>query len=221
MTDSNQTTQALEQLRSIRKTIDTTTGARYFIDLTYSLWPLMLLSGMVVLGGCGGQWLLRRAIDDCQRYAWAVGILWGTLVLALGVVKVVLMIRKSRSEGLSLLGYSNRVAKGIFLDIDLPLELVGLVLVLFFVKIGQLQALLGLLTVLYGGMLAIAGKLFHEQGITRFGYLSVGAGGLSLLFFVNNPLEFAAAFYGIGFIVTALLMRRRFRVLQGRITQAK
>ena len=211
MSEKISSKRAFEDLGVIKDTIDRTTGGKILCHFIFSMSSLMILMGILVIFGCAVNFYLITEFGVTREIKRAMIIMWIAIVFLLGCKKVYGFYRIGKVHGMSFFQYYTKIVNKSFLMIDIPIELMWTLFIIFFIKIGHPEYILTSSPMCIGVLLTLLGAAFFEKGFITAGYIYILFGGLGLLFMNDKLLLFTAVTYGLLSPIMGFLMRRKYK----------
>jgi hypothetical protein len=199
---------ALEDISAIRNTVDKVSGAEMFRDLMFSGGLMLIVFGMVITIATGATyWLLN--ISGLNNNQLIVNITWATITVIMGIYKTMLFFGKMRSHNLTFVAYFKKVFNRSVLDIDIPLELSTIILIIFFYRIGHIEYILPLVTLFIGVLFGSLGGVFSDKTLKLFGYIFIVVGAWGLFFMTQSLYLYTIVAYGVLFTIWGIALHIR------------
>ncbi|MGD9201682.1 MAG: hypothetical protein PVI26_08980 [Chitinispirillia bacterium] len=210
MSEQISSKKAFEDLGVIKDTIDRTTGGKILRQFIYSMSSLMILTGILITIACSVNYYLITAYGATKEIKRAMIIMWIAVVFLLGFKKMYEFYRICKVHGMSFFQYYKKVVNKSFLMIDIPIEVMGILYMIFFIKIGHPEYILTSSPMWIGVLLTLLGAAFFEKGFTTAGYVYIVSSGIGLLFMNDKLLLFTAITYGVISLIMGFLMHRKY-----------
>lgn len=205
---------ALEDLSTIKKTIDRATGASIFTNFIFSTGTLLAISGVIVIIGCIVNFYVISAFGFTAEIKRAMIIMWVVILLVIGTAQFIIFAKRSKQHNMSLFSYYKKIANKSFLQIDIPLEILCTVFIIFFLKIGHPEYILSTCVLWIAVLFTSLGSVFVERSFTIVGYIYLFCGAVGLLFMSEVPLLYTVIVFGLLSIILGLLMHLRYKQLK-------
>lgn len=214
MSESISPEKAFADLSTIKSTIDRTTGAQIFINFIYSTGTLLTIGGAIVLIACFVNYYLISSYGLTTEIKRAIIIMWLAIGILLVTYKTISVTLQGKKHGMGIITYYKLIVNKPFLQIDIPLELMASVYVIFFIKIGHPEYILPACVLWIAVLFTSLGAVFVEKSFTIVGYIYLACGTLGLLFLTDYLLPFVAVVFGVLSIIFGLAMHGRYKKLR-------
>jgi hypothetical protein len=205
---------ALEDLSVIKETIDRTTGASIFTNFIFSTGTLLALGGVGVIIGCIINFYIISKYGFSPEIKKVMIIMWAVLLFLIALINIIFFARQAKQHGMDLGAYYLQIANKTFLQIDIPLEIMCVFFMVFFLKIGQPFYMLPTIAMWLAVLLTSLGTVYVERSFQYAGYIYLISGGGGLLFCHNFALPYTALVFGVLSVILGLLMHGRYRHLR-------
>ncbi len=205
---------ALEDLSTIKSTIDRATGAEIFINFIYSAGTLLAISGIVVIIACIINFYVISTFGYSPQIRRAMIIMWTSVCCILGGSKLIIFAFQSQKHEMGLVSYYKHIANKSFLQIDIPLELMATIFVILFIKIGRYEFIIPTCVLWLAVLFTSLGTVYVEKSFFIIGYIFLAFGAVGLLFMAKMQLLFVACVFGVLPIILGLMMHGRYKQLK-------
>jgi hypothetical protein len=199
---------ALDDLSVIRDTVEKVNGAEMFRDFMYSMGTMLIVFGVIFMLATGATYYLLE-VSPISNGLTLVYVLWGLIVVFGGTAKTILFYKKGKAKGLNFMNYLKKVINKSFLDIDLPLELASLVLIVFFVINGHLDYILPYITLVTGVLFGSLGGYFRENSLKLFGYIFIVVSAVGFFFMLEHLYLFTILAYGVLYTAWGMVLHQK------------
>lgn len=206
---TNDREKALQDILAIRSTIDQVSGASLFKDFIYSMGSMLIIFGVLFIFAIGATWYLNTHVVENTRVI--IAVIWTLLLGGGAIFKTTLFHRRGQKHGMSFHKYLKKVLNRSFFGIDIPLELGGLVLISYFIKIGHVEMLLPLITLFTGMLFGNLGFVFNEKSLRIFGYVFLAAAACGFLIPNINYYVFSLFSFGVLYVIWGLTLHNKSR----------
>ena len=115
---------------------------------------------------------------------------------------------------MSVFTYYKHIVNRSFLQIDIPLEIMATIFIIFFLKIGHPEYILATCVLWIAVLFTSLGTVFVEKSFTIVGYIYLFCGAVGLLFMSEMPLLYTVIVFGLMSIILGLLMHVRYKNLK-------
>ncbi|MFW5960335.1 MAG: hypothetical protein ACOCSE_04380, partial [Chitinivibrionales bacterium] len=141
---------ALQEIKSIKKTIDDVTGAAFFSDALFSMGTLFVVAGVMITGITGiTKVLISRYGLNPDTVKVIIGM-WALLLIVSGVWKFRIFSKKSAEKGLSFYRYMRKIIGGSFINLEVPLVLSFGMVCIYLIKAEEYHYLVPLTALWFG-----------------------------------------------------------------------
>ncbi len=202
---------ALQEIKSIKKTIDEVTGAAFFGEALFSMGTLFVVGGVMIAGISGITKVLISRYGLTPDTVKVIIGMWALFLIVSGVWKFRIFSKKSAEKGMSFYRYMRKLIGGSFISVELPLVLSFGMVCIYLIKAGEYHYLVSLAALWFGTLIALLGPVFSEKSFSLWGYIYILSGGAGLLFFGEYVLYYTAAVFGVLFVVIGLFMHFRYK----------
>lgn len=203
---------AMKDLLAIRSTMDKMSGAEIFRDFIYSMGSLLIVFGVLIILAIGATWYLNTfEIPNAGRW---IAALWITLMVSGGTFKTMLFAKRGKKHGLSFNEYLKKVLNKTFFGVDLPLEFALLIIIAYFLKIGEPQMVLPTIALGTGMLFGNLGHVFAEKRLVVFGYIFLAVAAVGFLCHCINFYVFSIVAFGVMYVAWGLALHGKSRELE-------
>lgn len=206
---ANEKEKALQDILAIRSTIDQVSGASLFKDYIYSMGSMLIIFGVLFIFAIGVTWYLNT--QSIENTKIIVTVIWTLLLGSGSIIKTTIFHRRGKIHGMSFHQYLKRVLNRSFFGIDIPLEYGGMILIIYFIKIGQSEMLLPLITLFTGMLFGNLGFVFNEKSLRIFGYVFLSAAAVGFLLPNINYYIYSLFSFGVLYVLWGLILHNKSR----------
>jgi len=186
---------AIEDLSAIRETIEKVSGSEIFHEFIRRSSIVLIKIGVITCIAISGTWFVAES-NNSFKWQGITGI-WIVATLFAGIVKINFFKKLSSERNLKLVEYLKKVLSKSFLGVDLPIEIGGIILMIYFAISGQVPVLLPLFTLLIGMVLANLGSVFSSKGLKVVGYISLFFAAIGFLCPCINLYFYSFVVFGL------------------------
>ncbi len=195
---------AIEDLATIRETIDRGSNSTIFKEYIQKSSVMIMLFGVIISLSIFSTWFVaNNEVDNGGGY---ITLVWLIAIFLMTFVNIGLFKKLSSNRDLDMNTYIKKVLSKTFFEIDLPIEIGGTILMVYFAISDQAVMILPLMALMFGILISNLGSVFKANGMKIVGYLSILVGAIGFFTPGINFYIYSSSAFGIFWIILGIIL---------------